>query len=593
MANSRGPTFCWWIALLIPCALQGVEIGRRGIDPDEFEHLHAAFMVWQGAVPYRDFFEHHGPLLYYALQPLFQLFGPELTVLWCARLAIWCCALGLLCATARLATRWSGGAAGLPAATLLAWTSVFHTKGIELRPDVPAALLVMGVALVAVGSWDRNSRIAGRFRWMQWLAAGVLAGLATLLTQKSIVPIAGVALAAALGELLGGHWRRAGGLLLMMLLGGGGAWGVATGLFAWNGSAADFWHGAVVQLLHWPVRSERWEHLRSTLAADFTVWIAAGLAVLEWLRCGLSRENWGLGRGLLPFAGLFCVGSLGWVQATYPQFYLLWMPLLVVLAVDSLSRLALRPVPRLVAGSLAIGLLAGQTLLVWRAARLGPAGALPHLFESTGSFAILWPCVLIPIGLASLWFLWRSSGELALWTPTGGLRLSRKHIGGSAGASPSRSEVPFHHASSAAPQIARRGGGAAAVWLCAALGMGYAAWRQMDAACWSNAPQVARVEELHLKVTLDQTVLDGFTGYGALRRHAYYYWWINEYSSALMSPEELGSGLLRQLRATPPAAVLFDDNLRRLPEEVTQWIGTHYQPGVLPPLHFRIDDGTL
>ena len=53
--------------------------------------------------------------------------------------------------------------------------------------------------------------------------------------------------------------------------------------------------------------------------------------------------------------------------------------------------------------------------------------------------------------------------------------------------------------------------------LCAALGMGYAAWRQVDAACWSNAPQVARVEELHRRVTLDQTVLDGFTGYGALR----------------------------------------------------------------------------
>src|SRR5437016_2091016 len=31
----------------------------RTFDADEFEHLHAAFAIHQGLLPYRDFFEHH------------------------------------------------------------------------------------------------------------------------------------------------------------------------------------------------------------------------------------------------------------------------------------------------------------------------------------------------------------------------------------------------------------------------------------------------------------------------------------------------------------------------------------------------------
>ncbi|HQO35867.1 MAG TPA: hypothetical protein PLG59_14485, partial [bacterium] len=45
----------------------------RLFDPDEFEHLHAAFCTNQGMVPYRDFFEHHTPLFWIFLQPLYLL----------------------------------------------------------------------------------------------------------------------------------------------------------------------------------------------------------------------------------------------------------------------------------------------------------------------------------------------------------------------------------------------------------------------------------------------------------------------------------------------------------------------------------------
>src|SRR5260221_6570383 len=71
-----------WGLVIVACVLLAYEIPNRGIDPDELEHLHAAYCVWRGEVPYRDFFEHHGPALYYCLWPILKLYGPLLSVLW-------------------------------------------------------------------------------------------------------------------------------------------------------------------------------------------------------------------------------------------------------------------------------------------------------------------------------------------------------------------------------------------------------------------------------------------------------------------------------------------------------------------------------
>ncbi len=37
---------------------------------DNVEHLHSSWLIWQGFVPYRDFFQHHNPLLWYLSAPL-------------------------------------------------------------------------------------------------------------------------------------------------------------------------------------------------------------------------------------------------------------------------------------------------------------------------------------------------------------------------------------------------------------------------------------------------------------------------------------------------------------------------------------------
>ena len=52
-------------------------MGVRFFDPDEFEHSHAAFSVFKGLLPYRDFFEHHTPWYYFALSPFFHWFPAD------------------------------------------------------------------------------------------------------------------------------------------------------------------------------------------------------------------------------------------------------------------------------------------------------------------------------------------------------------------------------------------------------------------------------------------------------------------------------------------------------------------------------------
>lgn len=518
----------WLVAfVLAACGLQLIELGTRSIDPDEFEHLHAASMVARGQVPYRDFFEHHGPLLYYLVQPLFRLFGQELAVLWAGRGAMWLCSLATLGLTYRQAMRVGGLPCGWTAAALLAWTTIFHAKGIELRPDVPAMLLI-GLAITLV--------IEGQRGFRSTLIAGVLAGLGTLCTQKAIVPIAGLAIAATARELMTGSARRVILPALALALGGAIAWGTAFAAFGSVGAAGDLWHGTVVQLVKWPVRSQRWDHLRPTLAADFAIWFAGIVEIGSSLRRLRDRQAWQSGRSVYAIVVAFSIFALFWVKATYPQFYLLWFPILSALAGVRIVAWCRESPPRpawIAAGVLSLALAGGQIVLWRRAWKLDQSGALPALVEFCGRTSLVGqlivPAIVLLLLTTAAWFLLRRQWSFA-------------------------------------------------VALLCTLGMFHAQLRDVDAALRTNGEQVRRVEVVQRLVPPEGTVLDGFSGFGVLRPHAYYFWWINEYSLALMTPAQCEADLLEALVRTPPAAILFDEHLALLPESVTSWIDEHYTP---------------
>lgn len=61
------------LASAIFCALVFSYI--RQVNIDEREHLYSSFMVYRGFLPYKDFFQHHHPLLWYAFAPFLIFFN--------------------------------------------------------------------------------------------------------------------------------------------------------------------------------------------------------------------------------------------------------------------------------------------------------------------------------------------------------------------------------------------------------------------------------------------------------------------------------------------------------------------------------------
>ncbi len=67
---------CCTIALLMLAGTFAIRFSlfqTRWLNPDEFEHLHAAWCQSEGLMPYRDCFEHHTPWSYWLLLPLMKV----------------------------------------------------------------------------------------------------------------------------------------------------------------------------------------------------------------------------------------------------------------------------------------------------------------------------------------------------------------------------------------------------------------------------------------------------------------------------------------------------------------------------------------
>src|SRR6185369_17742565 len=98
------------IAALSVVLRVGVLLNRR-IDPDESQHLHVAWLITQGQVPYRDFWEHHLPFFHYAMAPLMLWFPEGPAVYFAARGVMVLVAAVAVWLTWRLARRLSADGA--------------------------------------------------------------------------------------------------------------------------------------------------------------------------------------------------------------------------------------------------------------------------------------------------------------------------------------------------------------------------------------------------------------------------------------------------------------------------------------------------
>ena len=150
-------------------------------NPDEFEHLHTAWCITKGLIPYRDFFEHHTPLFYYFLAPLVRLFQVETSVddaismIFFARTAMWMMTGGIVILTFYLGLAWRGWHVGLISAVFLMNAVMFLEKSLEIRPDVFALLCWMGSLVFLIYGLRSRDMCAGRSR-MLFFSSGFFFG---------------------------------------------------------------------------------------------------------------------------------------------------------------------------------------------------------------------------------------------------------------------------------------------------------------------------------------------------------------------------------------------------------------------------------
>ncbi len=173
--------------ILFALAIRVPLVVYRGLGQDEAEHLHAAWAVAHGQVPYRDFWQLHPPLLYYLMAPIFTLMGEDLRIIYVGRGLMLLCIVLIMVQLYQIARACFDPLTGLLAVCLLSYALLWWRSAYEFRPDIPQTLLILVSLWRFMQAWTRRSR--GEF-----LVAGALLGVSFWLLTKTLFPLVGLTL---------------------------------------------------------------------------------------------------------------------------------------------------------------------------------------------------------------------------------------------------------------------------------------------------------------------------------------------------------------------------------------------------------------
>ena len=316
------------VALIVAAALlltRAWFVTHRALDLDEFEHAHAAWSVSRGLVPYRDFFEHHSPGIYFFSAPLFAdakaATDPAAAIgaLTRARAVMWMMTILSAAIVHRLGVRAHGQLAGALAAALLATSSQFLESMLEFRPDVPAVLCLLVSIWCLTG--DDEERGSAHSQVLH-VAAGMAFGGALLFTQKVVFAAPGLGLA-----LLA---RRRIAPLALFAAGAVAPIAITMSWFAAHDALRAFWYYAVI--LNGRLNAERlspFPRLLSNVVQQPAIYGLGVIALTLRLRADVTGS---VRRTVIPFTALSLVAGIFVIGKAYDQYYVLLLPLLAVLA---------------------------------------------------------------------------------------------------------------------------------------------------------------------------------------------------------------------------------------------------------------------
>jgi hypothetical protein len=508
----------WWL-IVVPVFVAATWprlAFTRLYDPDEFEHLHAAWCVAQGQVPYRDFFEHHGPLTYYLLAPFAVWIGdtPALLTVHRGLSAFWI----LVCVAGLYA--WFGKGASDRIGWGFLWLSTypwFLEKAIEGRPDVPA------MALMTWAAWF--TRRGSRSRGLRWpLAAGLTMGVASLFTQKVIFLASGMALGGCLA--VASRGRTPGPSIVVGAIGFAIPWAAAAVFFHDHDAFSAFLNRTLATPATWPAHLRNPDESILHRLANVVSWSPGHLAILAiCLGAGFVKlwnsASWRRGDGI-TWCGLVVHLTCAPLVPAYLQYYLLAAPMGAMVVGGRLPALV-RRIP------FAVGALVFTAFMAAAALRFPELRALSSPFAVADAPIVVG--MIIAFGLLSAGAFMRRRSGVAI---------------------------------------------AAAAVILASMAPGIG--RYMIHHRYWNFAEKQRQDLVAFGELSPGPVLDGFTGFGCLRPHVGYWWWINHHSLPLMRKEGALQGVLESIRAGKPSVVVYDEGVRKIGGGIEGLLLQFYEP---------------
>jgi 4-amino-4-deoxy-L-arabinose transferase-like glycosyltransferase len=543
-------------------ALRVMMAPRRYFSQDESQHLHGAFCIAQGLVPFRDYFEHHTPWFPYLLSWVYPIWADSVETILAARYLMVVLSAGIVYLTYRLGRALHGTEAGLLASVLLVFMMPFAEKTVEIRPDVPE------VACWLAGLWALVHGIRNE-HLRSYLLAGLAFGSALMFSQKAVFGVTGV-----VGTLLWTSfcrrtepaWRAEITSTAALLAGVAAPIGLTLVFLWWQGALGPFIEYSVLMNARWKYTFSPLVYILQIIrqcplqaAFGFCGWIAA---VQGLLRFGPRKSV------VAPLVGGALGLMLGLVVLPVPylQYFQLLLPLWCIFAAHNVLRFS-RELATGVTGS-------GRVTSRW-ALRLAPIAivfAACLALSATGLKdarpAWSWSVLLLALPIAWLPAGWRRGIALATWLAFGYIATPFGSIGVLV-----LLPVLLLTAFAAATNVARY---VAAMLLAAALVQPLIVMSR-QAIVPGNARTLEVVQYVLDHSTLHDTVLTSWRGAAPFRHHAYFYFFLHEELQLMIGRDVMSAQIARVLDERPPKIVILDQWLAKLDPRLLSRIVRDYE----------------
>jgi hypothetical protein len=507
----------------------------RAFDPDELQHLHAAWSFQQGLLPFRDFFEHHMPGIYYLLAPMMRMydtahdFDAVLSVIFLSRTLMWLFAAATIGFTVLLGRKYRSPEIGWLSGALLSLSVVFIGRTLEIRPDVPALALWAASIWAIAGGLSPDS---AEFRRSRWALSGLLFGGTLLFTQKALLAGPGFAVFALVYLFTNEKPTRSFFAKCLDLVTFGVCIGVPLAVvvahYWWRGAAGFFLDGTLRNNLGWIQETTasatlRWTLLRDPIACALVV----GGIVFVAVDVVSDADNRVMHAAvLLPTASLFA--GMAVIPAPFPQYLLLVMPVAALYAANGLWICLSRD---------------------------------DGVSQSAKVIAVL---AFVVTAIVGLWVARPFFRSPLLYPLLGAAALA------------------------AMVAFARFGRADYACLTLVAVIAVLTAQQLLWMAGLSNRETLDEMRFIHQVSAPADTVMDGFSGFGWFRPHAAYYWFTAPGVRARLSTTQRASFVSELAScADAPKIVILDQHLHAVSPQIDQTVSANYRETRYPVIWLR------